>query len=153
MSDREASGSDEERVHSDEELNEDVDETHEHDEDEDMGGAAGDFALAKAHVPKDLKQLRACKGCGLIKSLTQFQQDGCPNCQFPSSFGPPEYTTMSFEGFMASMNPRQSWAAKYQAIATLIPGIYALSVTGALMEELESHVINRGFKTSFCRRK
>ncbi|EPB74508.1 transcription initiation protein Spt4 [Ancylostoma ceylanicum] len=31
-------------------------------------------------VPRDLRNLRACLLCSLVKSLEQFEMDGCENC-------------------------------------------------------------------------
>lgn len=36
--------------------------------------------LAQASVPAHLKALRACKRCGVIKTVEQFMNDGCENC-------------------------------------------------------------------------
>jgi hypothetical protein len=36
--------------------------------------------LAQASVPPHLKALRACKRCGVIKTVEQFMNDGCENC-------------------------------------------------------------------------
>ena len=32
-------------------------------------------------VPKNLKQLRACLVCSLVKTFDQFEADGCDNCE------------------------------------------------------------------------
>ena len=31
-------------------------------------------------IPKDLRGLRACLSCSLIKTMEQFENDGCDNC-------------------------------------------------------------------------
>ena len=31
-------------------------------------------------IPKDLRGLRACLSCSLIKTMEQFESDGCDNC-------------------------------------------------------------------------
>ena len=36
--------------------------------------------LAQASTPANLKALRACKRCGIIKTVEQFMNDGCENC-------------------------------------------------------------------------
>ena len=38
--------------------------------------------LADAPVPTNTKGIRACKRCGLLKTLDQFINDGCENCPF-----------------------------------------------------------------------
>jgi transcription elongation factor SPT4 len=32
-------------------------------------------------VPKDLRHLRACLVCSLVKTVEQFELDGCDNCE------------------------------------------------------------------------
>jgi transcription elongation factor SPT4 len=32
-------------------------------------------------IPADLRNLRACLVCSLIKTLNQFEMDGCDNCE------------------------------------------------------------------------
>lgn len=32
-------------------------------------------------IPKDLRSLRACLYCSLVKSFEQFESDGCENCE------------------------------------------------------------------------
>ena len=38
--------------------------------------------LAHATAPSSLKGVRACKRCGLLKTLDQFISEGCENCPF-----------------------------------------------------------------------
>ena len=38
--------------------------------------------LANASVPTSMRGIRACKRCGLLKTLEQFINDGCENCPF-----------------------------------------------------------------------
>jgi hypothetical protein len=38
--------------------------------------------LADAHVPTSMKGIRACKRCGLLKTVDQFINEGCENCPF-----------------------------------------------------------------------
>jgi transcription elongation factor SPT4 len=38
--------------------------------------------LARATTPSSLKGVRACKRCGILKTLDQFIEDGCENCPF-----------------------------------------------------------------------
>lgn len=56
------------------------------------GGGAGDeeedelppqvAELAQASVPNSIKGIRACKRCGILKTIEQFINEGCENCQF-----------------------------------------------------------------------
>lgn len=32
-------------------------------------------------IPKDLRGLRACLSCSLVKTFDQFEFDGCDNCE------------------------------------------------------------------------
>jgi len=102
-------------------------------------------------IPKDLRNLRACLLCSLIKSFDQFQKNGCDNCDvFLQMKGNPdsvyENTSANFDGMIAMMNPQQSWVAKWQRIGSLNPGMYAVSVSGklqpALVRELKSQGIH-----------
>lgn len=38
--------------------------------------------LAQASVPSSLKGIRACKRCGILKTVDQFINEGCENCPF-----------------------------------------------------------------------
>lgn len=38
--------------------------------------------LARASAPTNMKGIRACKRCGILKTLDQFIDDGCENCPF-----------------------------------------------------------------------
>uniref|UniRef100_A0A668A8W8 SPT4 homolog, DSIF elongation factor subunit n=1 Tax=Myripristis murdjan TaxID=586833 RepID=A0A668A8W8_9TELE len=37
--------------------------------------------MALETVPKDLRHLRACLLCSLVKTIDQFEYDGCDNCE------------------------------------------------------------------------
>jgi transcription elongation factor SPT4 len=49
-------------------------------EEEDMPQQVSD--LAQASVPAQIRGIRACKRCGILKTLDQFINDGCENCPF-----------------------------------------------------------------------
>lgn len=56
-------------------------------------------------IPHDLRQLRACMICSLVKTQQQFLENGCENCdEFIELAGDGEKisqcTTPSFEGFV-----------------------------------------------------
>ena len=38
--------------------------------------------LAQASTPGSLRGIRACKRCGLLKTMEQFVNEGCENCPF-----------------------------------------------------------------------
>ncbi|KAG7224496.1 hypothetical protein INR49_015020 [Caranx melampygus] len=77
--------------------------------------------MALETVPKDLRHLRACLLCSLVKTIDQFEYDGCDNCEsFLQMKGNREMvyecTSSSFDGVIAMMSPEDSWVAKWQRI-------------------------------------
>ena len=89
-----------------------------------------------AEVPADLKALRACKSCGLIKNFGQFVEVGCENCSFlnmaEGSERVHECTSAYFTGFISLMEPESSWVARWLRSSQVKPGMYAIHVTGEL---------------------
>eukprot|EP00698_Gefionella_okellyi_P011024 TRINITY_DN2892_c0_g1_i1.p1 TRINITY_DN2892_c0_g1~~TRINITY_DN2892_c0_g1_i1.p1 ORF type:complete len:125 (-),score=19.13 TRINITY_DN2892_c0_g1_i1:33-407(-) len=87
-------------------------------------------------VPTELKQLRACLNCSLVKTADQFLADGCQNCDFLEMRDERQRvfdcTSSNFSGFVAITDMKSSWIAKWQRIDRLTPGCYALSVAGRL---------------------
>ena len=68
-------------------------------------------------VPKDLRQLRACLVCSLIKSFDQFERDGCDNCESVLTLrrnrdNVYDCTSANFEGMIASCKPEDSWVCR-----------------------------------------
>lgn len=45
---------------------------------------------------------------------------------------------------IAMMQPKQSWVAKWQRIVRFVPGIYAISVTGEVSENMKNFLDDRG---------
>ncbi|XP_035209654.1 transcription elongation factor SPT4-like [Stegodyphus dumicola] len=93
-------------------------------------------------IPKDLRNLRACLLCSMIKSAEQFEFDGCDNCEeYLNMKGNREHmekvTSSNFDGMIALMGGEDSWVAKWQRISRNAKGIYAISVGG----RLEPHVV------------
>lgn len=109
-------------------------------------------------VPKDLRSLRACLVCSLIKTFDQFEVDGCDNCdEFlrlkNSKEHIMEYTSSNFDGMIAAMSPEDSWVCKWQRINRFAKGVYAISVTGrvpmAIIREMKSRgIVHRPRDTS-----
>ena len=62
--------------------------------------------------PTELKKLRACLDCHLIKTYDQFKKEGCDNCSFQKT-EIVDKITKNFNGIIAITNPKKSWAAKY----------------------------------------
>lgn len=106
--------------------------------------------LASASVPLNLKTIRACKRCGLLKTQGQFYDEGCENCPFLEMTDNMERvnscTTAFFEGTAAVMDPGESWAAKWIRVDNYLPGVYAITVTGQLDRDVEEELENRGIR-------
>lgn len=121
-----------------------------HMEEEEDGISQQVQELANASVPSNLKSIRACKRCGLLKTLDQFFEEGCENCPFfdmqDDADKVSRCTTAFFEGQAAIMDPRESWAAKWIRVNAHLPGVYALQVTGQFDRELEEDMENRGIR-------
>mmetsp|Transcript_26267 Transcript_26267/g.77670 ORF Transcript_26267/g.77670 Transcript_26267/m.77670 type:complete len:145 (-) Transcript_26267:133-567(-) len=104
--------------------------------------------LANSSAPSALRGIRACKRCGILKTLEQFVNDGCENCPFLEMVDNPEKcnlcTTAFFEGQSAVMDPRQSWVAKWLRVDNYLPGVYAISVTGQFEKDIEEELESRG---------
>ena len=81
-------------------------------------------------IPKNDRNLRACLICSMVKTLDQFDRDGCDNCErflkyrgnrcvtrvifchvsiFNFRDMVIECTSASFDGLIGMMNPDQSW--------------------------------------------
>jgi transcription elongation factor SPT4 len=106
--------------------------------------------LAHASVPTNLRTVRACKRCGLIKTQEQFYDEGCENCLFLNMEGDSgrvnSCTTAFFEGQAAIMDPRESWAARWIRVDNFLPGVYAITVTGQFDRDIEEEMENRGVR-------
>ncbi|OWZ14457.1 Transcription elongation factor SPT4 [Phytophthora megakarya] len=100
-----------------------------------------------ADIPNTFRELRACMTCSLIKTFTQFYDTGCENCNFlqmaDNRQRVAECTSAYFEGMIAMMQPKESWVAKWQRIVRLVPGIYAVSVSGELPDSIKRFLEDR----------
>lgn len=88
-------------------------------------------------IPRDLRNLRACLLCSLIKSFDEFEMNGCDNCERFLGLKQNrdmiyDCTSTNFDGLTAIMSPEDSWVAKWLRIDSLVPGVYAISVSGRL---------------------
>lgn len=119
-------------------------------EEEDDGVPPQVAELASASVPNNMRAVRACKRCGLLKTPEQFYDEGCENCPFLDMADNMERvnscTTAFFEGQCAVMDPRESWAAKWIRVDNCLPGVYAITVTGFLDRDIEEDLENRGIR-------
>jgi transcription elongation factor SPT4 len=91
-----------------------------------------------AEIPNDAKGLRACLRCSLVKTFSQFLDNGCENCEFLGMVGDAdrthECTTAFYEGTMAIMAP--GWVAQWQRVANFMPGMYAIAMNGTLPDDM-----------------
>ncbi|XP_067669775.1 transcription elongation factor SPT4-like [Haliotis asinina] len=100
-------------------------------------------------VPKDIRNLRACLLCALVKTLDQFAYDGCDNCEEylhmkNNRDAVYECTSSNFDGLIAMMSPEDSWVSKWQRIARFAKGCYAVSVTGKLPPGIVRELRSKG---------
>eukprot|EP00523_Entomoneis_sp_CCMP467_P020766 CAMPEP_0168843364 /NCGR_PEP_ID=MMETSP0727-20121128/8177_1 /TAXON_ID=265536 /ORGANISM="Amphiprora sp., Strain CCMP467" /LENGTH=154 /DNA_ID=CAMNT_0008896961 /DNA_START=83 /DNA_END=548 /DNA_ORIENTATION=- len=126
-----------------------IDDDEEEDREEDMVDAPQAVVeLANAVVPDNARHTRACKRCGLVKTLGQFVDQGCENCPFLNMLEDGAQvnrcTTPFFEGAAAVMDPRDSWAAKWIRVDAYLPGVYAIVVTGEFDAEIQEDLENQG---------
>mmetsp|Transcript_13225 Transcript_13225/g.17305 ORF Transcript_13225/g.17305 Transcript_13225/m.17305 type:complete len:143 (-) Transcript_13225:328-756(-) len=128
----------------------DDDELEEEDMEEEEGAPQQVVELASAIVPDNLKHCRACKRCGILKTLGQFHDQGCENCPFLHMAEDhnmvTKCTTAFFEGATAVMDPRDSWAAKWIRVDAYLPGVYAIVVTGQFDRDIEEDLENQGIR-------
>merc|ERR1712224_32330 len=116
---------------------------------ESMADAAGaDLEPHFMVVPSDLKKLRACLRCYLVKTETQFIQDGCENCPFLRLDEDPDNvyacTTSSFEGIVSIIDKNESWVARWQKLGSVYPGCYCIAAQGELPGHIRRSMDERG---------
>jgi len=102
-------------------------------------------------IPRDMRNLRACLLCSMIKSVEQFETDGCDNCEkylFMKGDSDKvfECTSANFDGLIAATQPEESWVCKWQKIDRKSKGIYAVSVSGALPGNVVRELKNQGVR-------
>lgn len=77
-----------------------------------------------ASVPAEMKGLRACITCMLVKTFSQFYDEGCDNCTFLQLKDDrslvAEATTESFRGMTSIMDPKKSWVSRWLRVCKLI---------------------------------
>ena len=86
-----------------------------------------------ADVPNSLKRKDqvCCRKCRLIKTVGQFVEVGCEVCPELDMRGHEdsvdEYTSKLWDGIMAVVDPKDSWARKWVRLGkTIVPGCYAM---------------------------
>ncbi|XP_028396691.1 transcription elongation factor SPT4-like [Dendronephthya gigantea] len=105
--------------------------------------------MAMETVPRELRGLRACLLCSLIKTSDQFEYDGCDNCEkFLRLKGSKDNisncTSSNFDGIISLISGDDSWVARWQRIDNMVPGCYAVSVTGKLPMHIIRELKARG---------
>ena len=109
-------------------------------------------AALNSIVPADMKNLRACLFCSLVKTFQQFEMFGCENCTFlemeEDKDKVNECTSVSFEGMIALMKPEESWVAKWQRLRSsgrpFHRGVYAISINGRLPSRIVANLEKQG---------
>ena len=92
--------------------------------------------MSKYLYPQELKKLKACTQCYLIKTNAQFQKEGCENCRYDKKQIDYKITS-KFKGIIAITDPKKSWAAKYLGKNNYFPGFYALGLYDDNVDEEE----------------
>jgi transcription elongation factor SPT4 len=87
------------------------------------------------------RHMRACMVCSIVRTQTQFQQQGCPNCDHflelaGNNDAVAECTSAVFEGLLTVSDTSRSWVARWQRLEGYVPGVYAVQVEGILPEEV-----------------
>ncbi|KRX34646.1 60S ribosomal protein L7a [Trichinella murrelli] len=101
--------------------------------------------MTSDNIPKDFRNLRACLVCSMIKSIDQFESQGCDNCeQFLSMKHDRDKvydcTSANFDGMIFLTDPDDSWVGRWQMISKKKIGIYAISVSGTLPNAVVSEI-------------
>ncbi|CAI2349085.1 unnamed protein product [Caenorhabditis sp. 36 PRJEB53466] len=103
-----------------------------------------------ASVPADLRNLRACLLCSLIKSVDNFVKEGCENCQELHLKGDEEKvydcTSANYDGMISAMSNDESWVCKWQKMTRKVKGMYAISVSGSLPSNVVSDLKSMGIR-------
>ena len=90
----------------------------------------------RLQLPKEPKQLRACKRCRRILTEKQFMIEGCASCD-PGVMEEPNRTsrrdmeaetTANFSGYMGIFDSKKSWVARLMGARKVHKGIYAFEI-------------------------
>jgi len=101
------------------------------------------------NIPPNLRGLRACLLCSMIKTIDQFEFDGCENCDHilgmkNNKDNVYNHTSSNFDGMVALTSPEESWVGKWLRINRFTPGVYAVSVSGRLPPEIIRELKTQG---------
>ncbi|KAG0690962.1 transcription elongation factor spt4 [Pichia californica] len=94
---------------------------------------------------------RACMLCGMVQSMNQFRNEGCPNCESVLHFQDNEdvireCTSPTFEGLVAVRGSNSSWVARWLRIENFVPGFYAVRISGKLPDDIKNDLISQGIE-------
>ncbi|OBA18387.1 uncharacterized protein OGAPODRAFT_84373 [Ogataea polymorpha] len=89
--------------------------------------------------------------CGLVQSMSQFRNEGCPNCESVLHFADNddlvrECTSPTFEGLVATHGDQGSWVARWLRIENFVPGLYAVRVIGKLPDDVRGDLQAQGIE-------
>ena len=63
-------------------------------------------------IASECKQLRACYGCHLVKSVRQFKESHCENCEWTKDYELEHYTSANFESIVVLADANFSWVGR-----------------------------------------
>lgn len=92
---------------------------------------------------------RACMLCGIVQSMSNFRNDGCPNCESVLHFADNddlirECTSPAFEGLVAYRGTKESWVSRWMRVENFVPGIYAVRVAGKIPPDVRADLSAQG---------
>ncbi|GMM47669.1 transcription elongation factor [Pichia kluyveri] len=92
---------------------------------------------------------RACLLCGVVQSMTQFRNEGCPNCESVLHYQDNEdvireCTSPTFEGLVAMNGSSKSWVSRWLRIENFVSGFYAVRIVGKLPDDIRNDLNAQG---------
>ena len=83
----------------------------------------------------------------VLQTFDQWENDGCENCDAILGMrgnrdNVYDCTSSNFDGMVASCKPDDSWVCKWQRISKFKPGVYAISVSGRLPQQIVRDMVN-----------
>ncbi|KAI9633987.1 transcription initiation protein spt4 [Dioszegia hungarica] len=91
--------------------------------------------------------LRACLICSILQDISEFNDDGCPNCEDVVEMKGSlerviECTSVMWDGMICVIEPQESWVARWQRIGSR--GLYAVRVTGVPPQDVIDAISSKG---------
>ncbi|MBZ3889455.1 Transcription elongation factor SPT4 [Sciurus carolinensis] len=103
--------------------------------------------MALETVPKDLRHLRACLLCSLVKvsvGVLDVRGDVGEEGESGMTLATGKRNVQDPGRIIAMMSPEDSWVSKWQRVSNFKPGVYAVSVTGRLPQGIVRELKSRG---------